>query len=93
VREAIMRLAAKGYKVNALEFFDLYPFKAEETQDLLERLEATLCVEANYTGQFAHLLRAETGYKVNHMMTKYDGEPFEPREIAARSVQVIENGA
>ena len=93
VREAIMRLAAKGYKVNALEFFDLYPFKAEETQDLLERLEATLCVEANYTGQFAHLLRAETGYKVNHMMTKYDGEPFEPREIAARAIQVIEHGA
>jgi len=86
-------MASKGYKVNALEFFDLYPFKAEETQDLLERVEASLCIEGNYTGQFAHLLRAETGYKVNHMMTKYDGEPFEAREIVARATQVIDHGA
>ena len=92
VREAIIRMAAKGYKVNALEFFDIYPFKAEETQDLLERVETTLCVEGNYMGQFAHLLRAETGYKVDHMLTKYDGEPFEAREIVNRAVQVMEHG-
>ncbi|HYS72221.1 MAG TPA: 2-oxoacid:acceptor oxidoreductase subunit alpha, partial [Thermoplasmata archaeon] len=90
VREAIIRMASKGYKVNALEFFDLYPFKAEETQDLLERVDTTLCVEGNYMGQFAHLLRAETGYKVDHMLTKYDGEPFEAREIVDRAIQVME---
>ncbi len=92
VREAIIRMASKGYKVNALEFFDLYPFKAEETQDLLERVDTTLCVEGNYMGQFAHLLRAETGYKVDHMLTKYDGEPFEAREIVDRAIQVMEHG-
>ena len=92
VREAIMRLAAKGYKVNALEFFDLYPFKSEETEEILDRVDKTLCVEGNYTGQFAHLLRAETGYKVDHMLTKYDGEPFEPREIVARAVEVMGHG-
>lgn len=92
VREAIIRMAAKGFKVNALEFSELYPFKAEETQDILEHVDKTLCVEGNYTGQFAHLLRGETGYKVDHMLAKYDGEPFEAREIIARAVQVIEHG-
>src|SRR3989475_38297 len=85
VREAIIRLAAKGYKVNALEFFDIYPFKAEETQEILDRVEKTLCVEGNFMGQFAHLLRAETGYKVDHMLTQYDGGPVGARGVVARA--------
>ena len=92
VREAIGRLAADGHKVNSLEFFEVFPFKTEETQDILESVKKTLMVEANYTGQFARLMRAETGYKPDHMLTKYDGEPFEPREIVARALRVIEHG-
>lgn len=92
VREAIARLEAEGRTVNALEFFHLFPIRVEETQEILERVGTTLCVEGNYTGQFSRLLRAETGYKVDHMLTKYDGEPFAPREIEARAVQVIEDG-
>jgi 2-oxoglutarate ferredoxin oxidoreductase subunit alpha len=92
VREAIGRLSAAGHRVNGLEFFDLFPFKAEETQELLEGAKRTLCVEGNYTGQFAHLLRAETGYRVDERLAKYDGEPIEPREIAARALQVMTHG-
>ena len=92
VREAIIRMSARGHKVNALEFFDLYPFKVEETEEILEKVERTLCVEGNYTGQFARLLRAETGYKFDEMLTKYDGEPFEAREIVARALQVMGRG-
>ncbi|HEV8594957.1 MAG TPA: 2-oxoacid:acceptor oxidoreductase subunit alpha, partial [Thermoplasmata archaeon] len=92
VREAIGRLKAMGHKVNALEFFDIYPMKVAETQEILENVKKTLMVEGNYTGQFAHLLRAETGYKVDEMLTKYDGEPFEAREIVERAVRVIGHG-
>jgi 2-oxoglutarate ferredoxin oxidoreductase subunit alpha len=93
VREAIGRLRAAGHAVNALEFFDIFPLHAERTQEALEGVKKSLMVEGNYTGQFARLLRAETGYRPDHMLTKYDGEPFEPREIVARALQVIANGA
>jgi 2-oxoglutarate ferredoxin oxidoreductase subunit alpha len=93
VREAIGRLGAASHTVNSLEFSHLFPMKIPETQELLERNDTTtLMVEGNYTGQFAHLLRAETGYRPDFMLTKYDGEPFEAREIVARAVQVIKDG-
>jgi 2-oxoglutarate ferredoxin oxidoreductase subunit alpha len=93
VREAIGRLAAAGHTANSLEFSHLFPMKIPETQELLERNDTTtLMVEGNYTGQFAHLLRAETGYRPDFMLTKYDGEPFEAREIVARAVKVIKDG-
>ena len=92
VREAIGRLAAMGHKVNSLEFFDLFPFKVEETLEVLESVKTTLMVEVNYTSQFARLMRAETGYKPEHTLLKYDGEPFEPREIVARALRVMEHG-
>ncbi|MBI4415935.1 MAG: 2-oxoacid:acceptor oxidoreductase subunit alpha [Euryarchaeota archaeon] len=92
VREALGRLHAMGHEVNSLEFCDLFPMRIEKTQEALEGVNKSLCVEVNYTGQFARLLRAETGYKVDHMFTKYDGEPFEPREIVARALEVIEHG-
>src|SRR3990170_865531 len=87
VREAIGRLNGAGHRVNSLEFFDLFPFKVEEAQELLEGAKRTLCVEGNYTGQFARLLRAETGYKVDELLAQYDGEPIEPREVVARALQ------
>jgi len=92
VREAIGRLSAAGHRVNSLEFSDLFPFRVEETQELLEGAKRTLCVEGNYTGQFARLLRAETGYKVDELLAKYDGEPIEPREVVARALQVMKHG-
>ena len=94
VREAIGRLAVEGHKANSLEFSYLFPMRVAETQEIIENNDTTtLMVEANYTGQFARLLRAETGYRPDFMLTKYDGEPFEPREIVARALQVIKHGA
>jgi len=46
-------------------------------------------VEGNYTGQFARLLRAETGYKPDHFYGRYDGEPFASRDIADKIREVV----
>lgn len=90
VREAIARFNAQGQrKVNSLEYFDLFPFHAEETKRMLGASNETLAVEANYTGQFSRLLTAETGIELDHHLNKYDGEPFEPREIVARIKEVL----
>jgi 2-oxoglutarate ferredoxin oxidoreductase subunit alpha len=36
----------------------------------------TICVENNATGQFALLMKAETGYEFNGRINRYDGRPF-----------------
>jgi hypothetical protein len=51
---------------------------------ILERCRKTIVVENNFTGQFARHLRAESGFGVDFVLTRYDGEPFEPTYIVER---------
>jgi 2-oxoglutarate ferredoxin oxidoreductase subunit alpha len=46
-------------------------------------------IEVNSTGQFAHLLRAMTGRKVDAKILKYDGRPFSPEEILERLKETV----
>ena len=89
-REAILRLEADdGVKVNAIESPTLFPLHGEETRELLRGAKRTLAVEGNYTGQFARLLRTETGFAVDHFYGKYDGEPFASGEIVSKILEVV----
>ncbi len=88
--EAILQIEEQeGIHVNSLEFPTLFPFHADETLQTLKGVKKTLSIEGNYTGQFARLLRAETGYKPNFAFPKYDGEPFTSREIADKVLEVV----
>ncbi len=88
--EAILQVEEQeGIHVNSLEFPTLFPFQADETLRILKGVKRTLSMEGNYTGQFARLLRAETGYKPNFTFHKYDGEPFTGREIAEQILGVV----
>ena len=90
VREAVERVNSNhSVKVNSLEYVHLFPFHAEETKRILGGSKSTLAVEGNYTGQFSRLLRAETGIKMDHHLLKYDGEPFEPRDVVAKIKEVL----
>ncbi len=46
-------------------------------------------IEGNYTEQLAQVIRQETGLKINHILTKYDGQPFYPAEICAKVKEVL----
>lgn len=81
IQEAAEILTAAGIPTNRLHFKWLLPFHAKEAIEILKRCKKTICVELNYTGQFARHLRAETGYSVHDRIVKYDGEPFEPHHI------------
>jgi 2-oxoglutarate ferredoxin oxidoreductase subunit alpha len=52
----------------------------------------TLLVEANYSGQLGHLIRAETGIHLSNRLLKYDGEPFYPHEIVAKAREITGHG-
>src|SRR2546427_3668779 len=87
--EAIQNVKGRGIRVNSLEFPTLFPFHADATLALLKNVKQSLAIEGNYTGQFARLLRSETGYKPDHFYGKYDGEPFTWRDIADKILEAV----
>jgi 2-oxoglutarate/2-oxoacid ferredoxin oxidoreductase subunit alpha len=89
IREARALLAAEGVKVNQLHIKYIHPFQAAEVAAQLKNSKKLISVEGNYTGQFARLLRAETGITVDDLILKYDGEPFEPRIIAEEAKRIL----
>jgi 2-oxoglutarate ferredoxin oxidoreductase subunit alpha len=78
IKEAVDSLS-KEKSIAMLHFSELFPLPAPESSDylkLLKNAKIAICIENNATGQFAHLLRAETGFHYIHRISKYDGRPF-----------------
>ncbi len=92
VRDAMGALSRQGVATNLVRFPTVYPIDPASVRSALGRARRTLLVEANYSGQFGRLLRAETGVDLSERLLKYDGEPFYPHEIAARALEVIPHG-
>ena len=92
VRDAMAILAAEGHPTNLIHFPTVYPLRVDAVQKAFAKTRRTLLVEANYSGQFGRLLRAETGvYLADHLL-KCNGEPFYPREIVTRAREVMTHG-
>jgi len=84
VKEAMEKLAG-DHSLAMLHFSEVYPFPSTDEFDYLELLSAarqTICIENNATGQFARLLRAETGFNCHAAINKYDGRPFTMDSLA-----------
>lgn len=68
-------------KVNYIHIPVPYPVDEEKIKKLLRRVRKLVIVENNYSGQFAKILRAETGIHPHSLLLKYDGRQFYPEEI------------
>jgi 2-oxoglutarate ferredoxin oxidoreductase subunit alpha len=88
IREAVDLLGARGVRAAQVQVRVLAPFQTEAVRARLEGAPRVLVVEENFSGQFARLLKAETGISADGHVRKYDGEPFTPAWIADR-VQAI----
>jgi 2-oxoglutarate ferredoxin oxidoreductase subunit alpha len=91
-KEAADEINAAGGSANVLRFLDLWPLAEEATTAALTRCRRTVVVEQNYTSQLARLLRMTTGFTVDDTLTKYDGRPFAPEEIAAALGKEVASG-
>ncbi len=89
IREACALLAAEGIRTNQLQIKYLVPFHTGEVAAILKKSKKLICVEVNYTGQFARFLRAETGIGVHDKILKYDGEPFAPQVIVEEVKRIL----
>ncbi|MCX5752181.1 MAG: 2-oxoacid:acceptor oxidoreductase subunit alpha, partial [Candidatus Krumholzibacteria bacterium] len=50
-------------------------------EQFLSRLESAgsvVCIEGNAFGQFARLIRRETGFEIEERVSRYDGLPITP---------------
>ena len=74
------KIPGKNLTVNYLHFSYIYPLP-ESVEPLIKKCRQLLLVECNQSGQFAKLLRQETGIYVKDKLLKYDGRPFWPQEI------------
>ncbi len=78
LQEVCSHLAEK-YRIGMLHFNEVWPFPLLEKFDylaLLKQAALTICIENNATGQFANLMRMETGFEFTVRINKYDGRPF-----------------
>jgi 2-oxoglutarate ferredoxin oxidoreductase subunit alpha len=78
IREAVDMLS-QANSIAMLHFSEIYPFPGIDKFDYLSILRnaaISICIENNATGQFARLVRSETGYEFKVKINKYDGRPF-----------------
>ena len=87
--EALERLAKEGITANLIHLTYLWPLPTEALSGLIKNASQTMTIEGNYTGQLAQVIRQETGLKIDHILTKYDGQPFYPAEICVKVKEIL----
>ena len=65
----------------------LFPLQTKAIEEFAARCDKLLLPEANYQGQLAKLIRAETGINCIRQNI-FRGEPFVPREIVAKVKEI-----
>ena len=79
VMKEVVDILSRDINIALLHFTEVYPFPLIDKLDYIKVLQdakLTLCIENNATGQFARLMKAETGYEFKAKINKYDGRPF-----------------
>ncbi len=81
VKEALDAIGDK--KTGFLHFSQVYPL-GSEIKKYLVRAKRVVVIENNYSGQFARLIKLETGYEVKNRVNKYDGLPFSVEDVVEK---------
>jgi 2-oxoglutarate ferredoxin oxidoreductase subunit alpha len=79
VMKEIVDIYSKDRKIAMMHFSQIYPFPELDRFDYIEFLKnasTVISVENNASGQFAKLMRTETGFEFTQQILKYDGRPF-----------------
>lgn len=91
ITEAIKLLNDKqDGKYAALVFGDVYPLPKKRLEKLAGTAKQIINVEQNATGQFAGLIREQTGIVCGKSVLKYDGRQLSGEEIAERVLKAVE---
>ena len=89
IKEAMGRLGRPS--VSLLHFKQVWPIHPG-TEGLLKAAKRVIAIEGNPTGQFARLLKLETGVDAHHRVLKYSGRQFSVEEVARAVCDAIDGG-
>ncbi len=81
VHEAAQQLRAGGKSVAVLHFSQVWPLVPAQFLKYLQAAREVVGIESNYTGQFAGLIRRETGFEITRRIHLYDGLAITPEYI------------
>jgi len=81
VREAALQLRTGGKHVATMHFSQVWPIITEHYVHRLQKAKQVVCIEGNATGQFARLIRRETGFNIEKSVRRYDGLPMTAESI------------
>ena len=89
IREATKLLGKEGLNVNYLQIVYLNPFPVANVQRILKSAKKTVVVENNKTSQLSSLIREHLLMPVDNKILKYNGRPFNPRELSRKIKRVL----
>jgi len=90
IKEAVEFLNSETpNKFSALIFGDVFPLPEKLLKEKAKKSKVIINIEQNATGQFAGLVREETGIVCTHSILKYDGRQITGEEIAVRVKGVL----
>ncbi len=87
VQEAVERLGRDDTGV--LHFAQLYPLH-RSAGELLRRAERVVFAEGNAGGQFAALVKRQTGFETPHHIRRYDGLQFTVEGLVEQLTQMLQ---
>ena len=74
--ESVTVLRAQGTKAAQLNFSQVWPLVPDQFMKYLANAKRVVAVEGNAFGQFARLIRRETGFEIKEKILRYDGLPL-----------------
>lgn len=81
VMEAAAQLKEEGQNVAVLHFSQVWPIAPDQFMPLFAKAKHVVAIEGNAFGQFARLIRRETGFEIKEHIRRYDGLPITPEYI------------
>lgn len=89
VQEAAAIVEDSGPRVGTIHFSQVWPLDPGQFLDRLRAAGQVIGVESNASGQFAALIRKETGFEVAARILRYDGLPLTAGYITSRLNSLI----
>lgn len=86
IKEALTKI--DNPDIAFLYFKQVYPLN-KSVLDYFKNVQKIICVENNYTGQFANLLKLELDISVDEKILKYNGQPFSVEELVLKISEVL----
>ncbi len=93
ILDAVELLQTEGISVCFVQVRLIYPFPSEELRQAVLHAKRRLCVESNFSGQFAGWVREHTGLTMDHLIVKYNGRPISMDEIYHSVKQTVKGQA